>query len=87
MSVSHPLFAYNTLAIYYNPTNKCENCFVTMAMEVLHNSCNMCSHDLPDIYTLSCQLLDLDIHSRQIHHAHVHLYYGHEQKLCLLIVK
>ena len=26
---------------------------VTMVMEVLHNSCNMCIHDLPDMYALN----------------------------------
>ena len=28
---------------------------VTMAMEVLHNSCNICIHDLPDMYALELQ--------------------------------
>ena len=26
--------------------------YVTMAMNVLHNTCNMCVHDLPDMYAL-----------------------------------
>jgi len=43
-------------------------------MEVLHISCNMCTHDLPDMYALSPRACDpqaLSIHIRQIPHAHV----------------
>jgi len=40
-----------------------------MHMEVLHISCNMCTHDLPDMYALSPWALG--IHIRQIPHAHV----------------
>ena len=29
---------------------------VTMAMNVLHNTCNKCIHKLPDTYTLSPQV-------------------------------
>ena len=32
---------------------------VTVAMEVLHNSCNMCSCDLPDMYPLVPLALDI----------------------------
>jgi len=45
-----------------------------MHMEVLHISCNMCTHDLPDMYALSlraCGPRALGIHIRQIPHAHV----------------
>ena len=38
-------------------------------MEVLHSSCNMGTHDLPDMYGCSPQALG--IHIRQITHAHV----------------
>ena len=51
---------------------------VTMAMEVLHNTCNMCICDLPDMYALSPQAfgpLALGIHIRQIPHAHVRIFY------------
>ena len=41
---------YSALVICtYNLTNKCDiqpTGVVTMAMEVLHNTCNMCIHDL-----------------------------------------
>ena len=37
--------------------------------EVLHNSCNITTRDLPDMYVLSPQALS--IHIRQITHAHV----------------
>jgi len=45
-----------------------------MHMEALHISCNICTHDLPDMYALSPQACDpraLGIHIRQIPHAHV----------------
>ena len=54
---------------------------VTMAMEVLHSSYNMCIHDLPDILTI---MQTLGIHIRQILHAHVtiitHIYVPYSQK-------
>ena len=58
MYVSLQLLDYNALAICtYNPTNKVDNYLwhstsgiVTMATEVLHNTCNMCILDLPDMY-------------------------------------
>ena len=42
--------------------------------EVLHNSCNMGTHVLPDMYTLipwACGPRDLGVHIRQNTHAHV----------------
>ena len=39
---------------------------VTMAMEVLHNTCNMCINDLPDMYVLSPWVLGI---LRQIPHS------------------
>ena len=42
--------------------------------EVLHITCNMCTRDLPDVYTLSrqaCSPWVLGIHIRQIPYAHV----------------
>ena len=45
----------------YDPTNKCDNhmwnqpilvLLLSMELEVLHNSCNMCICDLPDVYAL-----------------------------------
>ena len=42
---------------------------VTMDMEVLHNSCDMWTHDLPDMYVLSPQ--DLGIHISHIPLDHV----------------
>ena len=50
---------------------------VTMAMEVLHNTCNMSIYDFPDMYAESPQVLG--IHIRQTAHAHIttiarHLY-------------
>ena len=47
-----------------------------MAMKVLHNTCNMCISDLPDMNALippGCNpwALQLGIHIRQIPHAHV----------------
>ena len=47
---------------------------VTMAIKVLNNTCNMCIHDFPDKNTLitqACGPQALDIHIRQILHAHV----------------
>ena len=57
MHVSPQLLAYNSLATCsYNPTDKCDNYLstgvVTMAMKVLHSSCNMCINDLPYMYAL-----------------------------------
>ena len=58
MNASTQLLQYNALAIStYNPTNKCDNYLwptgvVFIATEVLHNTCNMCIHDLPDMYAL-----------------------------------
>ena len=41
---------------------------ITMAMKVLHNSCNMCIFDLPDMYALSW-------HTYQANpHAHVTIF-------------
>ena len=42
---------------------------VTMAMKVLHSSCNMCISDLPNMNALIPWALG--IHLRQIPHAHV----------------
>ena len=42
---------------------------VTMAMEVLHNTCNMCICDLPDMYILGIQ------HTYQANPSS--LYYNH----------
>ena len=62
MLVCNSLPISNTLVTcIYNPTNKCNNYtsgiqpigVVTMDMQVLHNSCNMCAHNLPDVYALS----------------------------------
>ena len=39
---------------------------VTMVMEVLHNSCNMCTCDLPDNVVIA-----LGMNVRQIAHAHL----------------
>ena len=59
MNVSTQLLDYNALAVCsYNPTNKCVTItcgiqptgVVTMAMEVLHNICNMGIKDLPDTH-------------------------------------
>ena len=36
---------------------------------MIHNSCNMAIHDLPDMYVLSPRALG--IHIRQIPHGHV----------------
>ena len=36
--------------------------------EVLHNICNMCGQDLPDMYALTLRLV---LHIRQIPPAHV----------------
>ena len=47
---------------------------VTMAMKVLHNTCNMCIFDLPDMKALISQAYSpwaLGIHNRQIPNAHV----------------
>ena len=47
---------------------------VTMAMKVLHNTCNMCTCDLPDMNALiswACSPWALNIHIRQIPHAYV----------------
>ena len=40
---------------------------VTMAIKVLHNTCNMCIRDLPDMYPLIPQASG--IHIRQIPHV------------------
>ena len=56
VNVGPQLLAYNALAICtYNPqTSVTITCgiqpidVVTMTMEMLHNTCNMCIHDLPD---------------------------------------
>ena len=42
---------------------------VTMAMKFLHNICNMCIHDLPNMNALIPWALG--IHIRQIPHTHV----------------
>ena len=42
--------------------------------QVVHNSCNMGTHGLPDIYTLSpwaCGCCALGVYIRQTTHAHV----------------
>ena len=39
---------------------------VTMAMKVLHNSCNKYSCDFPDMYALSAQSLGIPI--KQVRH-------------------
>ena len=66
------------LAVFpYNLTSKCDNYFcgtqptgvVTMAMEVLHNICNMCICGLPDMYAVGPWASG--IHTQQILHAHV----------------
>ena len=47
---------------------------VTMAIEVLHNTCNMCFCDLPDMNALipwACGPQASGIHIRQIPHAHI----------------
>ena len=73
MNVSTQLLDYKALAICtYNPTIKCDNylwhltywcCYyVTMAMNVLYNNCNVCIHDLPDmnaLISLACSSGDL----------------------------
>ena len=43
---------------------------VTMALKVLHNTCNICIHDLLDMYVLSPWAVAY-ICIRQIPHAHV----------------
>ena len=55
----------NKIKSHYNPTNRCDNylwhstywcCYyITMAMEVLINTCNMCICDLSDMYAFSCR--------------------------------
>ena len=58
MNVSPQLLAYNALAVCFyitphiNVTITCsiQPTSVTIAMEVLHNSCNMCTCDLPDMH-------------------------------------
>ena len=63
MNVSTQLLDYNTLTFCtYNPqtgvTITCDiqpTGVVTMAMEVLHNTCNMCICDLPNMYAWSPQ--------------------------------
>ena len=63
MNVSTQFLDYNTLAIcIYNPTNTNKSVtitygiqstgFVTMAMTVLRNTCNMFIHDLSDMNAL-----------------------------------
>ena len=42
---------------------------VTMAMKVLHNTCNMCIHDLPDMYGLSPTALRRTYQANP--HAHI----------------
>ena len=72
MYVCTRLLDYNALAICtHNPTNRCDNSptgVVTMAMKVLHNTCNMCIPDLPDMEAIC---MALGIHIRQFLHAHV----------------
>ena len=83
MIVSTQLLDHNALAICtYNPTNSVTiTCsiqptgVVTMAIKVLHNTCNMCIRDLPDINALipwACGPQPVSgIHMRQIPHTHV----------------
>ena len=57
-------------------------------MEVLHITCNMCTHDLPDMYALSPWALC--IHIRQITSAHVTTItckcaYVHMYAICLCV--
>ena len=82
MNVSTQLLDYNAIAICtYSLTNKCDNylwdsnywccCY---GNKVIHDSCNMCIRDLPDMYALSPWAYGpqaLGIHIRQILHAHV----------------
>ena len=42
-----------------------------MAMEVLHNTCNMCTHDLPGLSPQAYGPWALGIHIRRTPHAHV----------------
>ena len=45
-----------------------------MAMKVLHNTCNMCISDLPDmnaLIPLACSSRGSGMHIRQIPHAYV----------------
>ena len=61
---------------------------VTMAMEVLHNTCNMCICDLPDMYALipqACSPWSSGIHIRQIPHAHVTTITYHTAKRAVLL--
>ena len=47
---------------------------VTMAIMVVHNTCNLCICDLPDINVIipwACSPQASGIHIRQIPHAHV----------------
>ena len=57
-----------TITCGIQPTN-----VVTMAVKVLHNSCNMCTLDLTDMYALALEPLPLRpcIHISQITRAHV----------------
>ena len=47
---------------------------VTVAMEVLHSSCNMYTHELPDVYPISPWASG--IHIKQIPHAHTFYNYA-----------
>ena len=44
---------------------------VTMAMKLLHNTCNMCIRDLPDMSALIRQASSIHIHIRQIPRGYV----------------
>ena len=83
MYISPELFVYNELAICtYNSTNNCDNylwystywcCYyITMAMNVLHNACNMCICDLPCVchQPSDLQPFSFSSHIRQIPHAY-----------------
>ena len=59
---------------------------------MIHNSCNMVIHDLPDMYALGPAALDLQayIHIRQIPHGHVttitySLVKNKETRICMLL--
>ena len=50
------------------------NVFIATEVLVLHNTCNMCIHDLPDMYALipwACGPWASGIHIRLIPHVHV----------------
>ena len=68
MNISTQLLDYNASVICtYNLMNKCDNCLwdsnywcCYYGNKVIHNTCNMCISDLPDMYALIPLALILD---------------------------